>query len=108
MIWDYIRDFFVQYITGGWTSSGEQCSCYIGNFTNTARDTYEDVYTEGFYLKLGDVINGGTDSQLQYICFGDWLATTLTIICMCLIVAFAIWLVIWVFKAVAHAFLLRK
>lgn len=40
--------------------------------------------------------------------FEEWLCHTTTIVCMCLIVVFSIWLVRWVFKAVSSAFLLRR
>lgn len=67
----------------------------------------ENIFTspEETLLETYEVMNIEGYGSLY---FGDWLSHCATIICMCLIVAFAIWLVCWVFKAVAHAFLLRR
>lgn len=102
MIWNYIRDFIVQYITGGTNSLGDTFNCFVG-----ANDYDNYFSTSDFYVKCGNFTGGG-EEWLQYITLGDWLATTLTIICMCLIVVFAIWLVRFVFKLVSSAFLLRR
>lgn len=96
MLWDIIRDFIVQYITGGYTSSGEGYSCSLGTWL---QDDSEFLATTGDL----DVVNFG----VYQMGLGDWLATTITIICMCAIVFFGYWLVRWIFKAVSSAFLLK-
>lgn len=102
MIWNFIRDFIVENITGGYNSNLDYFSGSLGYGFNLEGNEITDTEQLAF--------NVGYDGLGKPVYFnvGDWLATTLTIICMCLIVAFAIWLVIWVFKAVAHAFLLRR
>lgn len=107
MIWNFIRDFIVENITGGVTSTGVRYACSIGY----ANYWLDGVNEDGEPLTgdlLNYVVNSTPDNYQITLSFSDWLATTLTTICMCLIVAFAIWLIIWVFKAVAHAFLLRR
>lgn len=108
MLWDIIRDFIVEHITGGVSSNGDVFSGTIGSLMWSRSGAYVDdglVTTSSAWL-----FNIGSDGDglTYYIGLGDWLATTLTIIAMCLIVAFAIWLVRWVFKAVSSAFLLRR
>lgn len=106
MLWNIIRDFIVQYITGGNSSAG-----LVYQPVSAGR---VDVFLNGelddtIELGTSTIFSLGTDSTgfSYYISLSDWLATTLTIICMCLIVAFAIWLIRWVFKAVSSAFLLK-
>jgi len=105
MIYTYIRDFLVTYIFGGHTSDGDSFGGLVGHFRTTESgigpgfidDTYLPL--SGYNDYIGDNIEG--------ICLGDWLSTTFTIIIMCMIVAFCIWLVRWIFKAVSSAMLLK-
>lgn len=97
MIWDYIRDFFVQYIFGGYTSNEVGYGGVIGQDYTTALDI-------GF--NFGESDSSGNFSA-QLLTLGDWLSTTATIICMVLISICFILLVRWIFKAVASAFLLK-
>lgn len=86
MLWDLIRDFFVQYIFGGTSYSG-------------------DVYTPSIG-GLGEIFL----NDLEFTFFGnsyniaDWLSTTATIIVMCLIIWFFIKLTIYFFKQGAGLF----
>lgn len=98
MLWDIIRDFIVQYITGGYTSVGDYYDVLLCEFTN------EEV---SWYIKTGQPETEITAYNGFYISTGDWLATTITIVIMCLLVVFAVWLVRWIFKAVSSAFLLK-
>jgi len=108
MIWDYIRDFIVQYITGGYDSLGNGYFVSAGFIHSVDMSTgqIDESYSgdfNSFIYKIDDTIDGYSN----FIGMSDWLATTITIICMCLIVVFAIWLVRWVFKVVSSAMLLK-
>lgn len=81
-LYDLIYDFIVTYLFPTDTPTGSQ-----------------DWALSDFEVTLQ---NGMSISMQQWICH------TITIIAMCLIVVFAIWLVRWVFKAVSSAFLLRR
>lgn len=87
MLWDFIRDFFVQYIFGGVDSQEN----YYGGMI------CEGLTTDSSVLHIFD-----TD-----ITIGSWLSTTMTIICLVLISICFILLVRWLFKAVTSAFLLK-
>lgn len=106
MLWNIIRDFIVEHITGGYNSSGKLIFTHIGQVI-TLSGGEEEANILG---SLNDIISpvGSIEGAQYTLGFADWLATTLTVICMCLIVAFAIWLVRWVFKAVSSAFLLKR
>lgn len=109
MLWDIIRDFIVQNITGGSLSDGTIISGgYLGHIS--VYDINNELVDSGVYQTTEyDVLKIGSSSDASvFINYADWLATTFTIISMCLIVVFAIWLVRWVFKAVSSAFLLRR
>lgn len=107
LIWDYIRDFLVQYIFGGFDSLGNSYGCQVGFFTNNSFE-YDSASTSDLYVNIGDVgLNNNLEGIFQYITLGDWLSTTCTIIIMCLIVVLFALLVRWVFKTVVSAFLLK-
>jgi len=105
MIWDYIRDFIVQYITGGTTSLDDSYNGFIGSVYGLDPDYGGDyAYTSEIFVPFKGNLGG---NEMGWICFGDWLATTITVVIMVLLVVFAVWLVRWVFRAVTSAFLLR-
>lgn len=101
MIWDFIRDFFVQFIFGGYTSDGMS---YSGMFCYNLIDGDEYGTFDTHALTMVD--SDGTNVAIT-IGWGDWLSTTATIICMCLIVFLLICLVRWIFRVVSSAFLLK-
>lgn len=110
MIWDFIRDFFVQFIFGGTCSDGSSFGGLIGAFINTDGDYLLGKGDEVYYsngticLSTMEVESLGHE---WYITLGDWLSTTATIIVMCLIVFLLICLVRWIFRAVSSAMLLK-
>lgn len=101
LIWDYIRDFLVQNIFGGWLSDGTYVDTCFG-FDNGGGS----IIGNDIYYTLNGYISATTGTDVT-ISLSDWLATTTTIIIMCLIVVLFAMLVRWVFKTVVSAFLLR-
>lgn len=77
MLWDLIRDFFVQHIFGGCDSLGVQFSGLV----MMDGDTDELWYTSN--LPIGKIDFYG---EPLYISMGDWLSTTATIISISIIV----------------------
>lgn len=111
MLWNIIRDFIVEHITGGTTSNFQFYNPSLGEFYIMKDGYVDDVLFSGtgatyvstnFFLE--DV---GMTEPVAYMSIGDWLATTITAIIMVLLVVFAVWLVRWIFKAVSSAFLLK-
>ena len=80
VLWDIIRDFFVQFIFGGIDSLGEiyggvVCSTYVsepGIGDLPPIEEYQPLYGEEFSFNIGD----------YQVSLGDWLSTTATIICL--------------------------
>lgn len=106
MIWDYIRDFIVQYITGGTTSTYDYYNAFWGEMSVT-----DTIYGEGYDAYTGNEIFFDVAKPNGFIFsinFCDWLATTITGVIMVLMVVLACMLVRWIFKLVASAFLLRR
>lgn len=105
MLWDIIRDFIVEHLTGGVTSSGNFYYCTLANtdiFVNGVYDSTEPLDSSTPFINLEGVGNISYGFGL-----GDWLATTITAVIIVLLVVFAVWLVRWIFKAVSSAFLLK-
>lgn len=106
MLWDLIRDFFVQFIFGGYSSSGDYFGGLLGhifisgNITNTDMDAYSsDVLTP-----IGNVLIEGELPDVGWLSIGDWLSTTATIIILCLLIFVFIKITIWLFKQGANLF----
>lgn len=85
MLWDLIRDFFVQHVFGGTDSIGDSFECRIGTFYNSDLETTTG-FSEDLMIPIGNMIDKGTDKSIQYISFGDWLSTTATAIAITIIV----------------------
>ena len=79
LIWDIIRDWFVQYIFGGASSNGDFYSGgMVGSFWSTGNGDANANLGE-YYIP----ISGYCDSipgQVNYIALSDWLSTTATLI----------------------------
>lgn len=100
-LWNLIRDFFVEHIFGGWTSSGDLIdSNIVGRvFDNNGSST--DMALSGSYyipVGFGIVDNEGTYAGSLNMTLGDWLSTTFTIITLILLVIFLYIFVKWIFK----------
>lgn len=107
MLWDIIRDFFVQYIFGGYLSNGDFYYGMIGhaNIYNVNGSWVDsiDVDTLVYTTNIG-VVDGYSSNDSAFISLGDWLSTTFTIITLCLICFFFLKLTIYLFKMGANLF----
>lgn len=110
-LWNLIRDWFVQYIWGGITSSGNIFYLNMGNFMYSTEDNMETYngFTESTYIPINvadtNYMGGGYQS---YMSIGDWLSTTSTIIVLVLLcVAFG-FLVVGIFRLFSRMFALRS
>ena len=79
-IWNIIRDWFVQYIFGGFNSNMDFYDMgVIGNLANKDGSNF-------FIGSIGDtyvpvkLFNEGSGAEICYITLGDWLSTTATLI----------------------------
>ena len=59
------------------------------------------------YIFNGSTLSMSTTIYGQTLSMNEWLAHSTTIICMCLIVFFGIWIIKWVFKLVGGLFILH-
>ena len=104
LLFDIIRDWFVQYIWGGVLSDGETTfSCCIGMLNNDSINP-DVAFTDSTYISIGHGINGSSDSFYDYIALGDWLSTTSTIIVLVLMCVFLFLCVRYLFKVGAGLF----
>lgn len=109
MLWDIIRDFFVTYIFGGNASSGLFYTGFFGQFfcvdsSGSQVDTLNTA-TLDTYVKLDNFLISDFDANTYlYICVGDWLSTTFTIITLILICYMFLRITIWLFKFGAGLF----
>ena len=102
VIWDLIRDWFVTYIFGGITSSGDiyggvisqgeyvESPCFIGP---NGQEVCADPYYEFIYADQWTFTIGG-----QTISLGDWLSTTATIITLIALVVFFYFIIRYLFR----------
>lgn len=111
LLWDIIRDWFVQFVFGGNTSSGEEFGGSIGyGWLNSGDANIEGdpLFSSG---RLGVVLSGFSDSYTGYVdeanhvtsgdlvlSLGDWLSTTATIITLIALCLFLFLAVKWVFN----------
>ena len=80
MLWDLIRDFFVQQIFGGYDSNGVDYPLVLGVDPNSG-DEFNN-----FILCFPIGLNGDDLARPMYIGLGDWLSTTATAISITIIV----------------------
>lgn len=86
MLWDLIRDFFVQHVFGGVDSTGTPFLTTGGYLTFIINGEIDDQYNGS----LGDIVYKiGGDSYTGDInmSMADWLSTTATAIAITIIVA---------------------
>lgn len=107
MLWDIIRDFIVEHITGGYNSAGTGYITTIGTLFNAENETSGIGTNVNTFIEVTNFYNLDEGGYFSYMTLGDWLATTITAVIMILLVVFAVWLVRWIFKAVSSAFLLK-
>ena len=82
MLWDIIRDWFVEYVWGGVTSNNTTFGGYIGSINNNL------TKSNNLMLKIGE----------NSLSLGDWLSTTSTIIVLVLMCAFLFLVVRYLFR----------
>lgn len=77
MLWDLIRDFFVQHVFGGYLSNGDFINTMLSDYSN------EEIT---WFIPTGDDIVDVTTHNGFAITLGDWLSTTATAISITIIV----------------------
>ena len=96
LIWDIIRDWFVQFIFGGIDSNGDVFSGIVGSQYVSEPgigqlpgfEGYEAIYGEEFYFNIGN----------YQISIADWLSTTATIITLVAMVVFFYLIIRYLFR----------
>lgn len=100
MLWDLIRDFIVQHITGGYNSVGQEFQVFGG-----ATKYYEGGNMELDSVSLNGIlyqINDSPDGLPYYLGLSDWLATTLTAISIIFILVACVMFVVKIIKLVGN------
>lgn len=100
MLWDIIRDWFVQYIFGGTLSNGDIVNGNLGSFMFQG---FSDggLDTSSLYLPLNA---SSLDGNIIGVSLGDWLSTTATIIMVVLLLIMLLSLVRFVIRQVCGLF----
>ena len=93
MLWDVIRDFFVQYVFGGLDSSDNAYSVTLGDLGGG------ETFNEELCFRIGLGSNG---SVQRLINISDWLSTTATIISLVIIVYLCCMLIKQIYNICAH------
>ena len=100
MLWDIIRNFFVEYIFGGVSNSTGEFQYFggcVGYFWNNENDLSGHAETSTIYLPI-NVFNENEGSVMNYISIGDWLSTTATIITLIGLCFFLFLVLRWCFR----------
>lgn len=102
MLWDIIRDWFVQYIFGGYASDGNYYYGIVGNNAWVEGDNINTSISDNsvFYLPMQGW-NADELGAIKYISLADWLSTTATIITLIAGCVLLFLLVKWLFKLFA-------
>ena len=102
MLWDIIRDFFVQYVFGGIDSNEHFYETMFG-FGHGFNDGAEEIeYTNAIFVKLDNFLS--TDFDGVSVNIGDYLSTTFTIITLVIMFIVMCLLVRWCFRVMKGAF----
>lgn len=104
MLWDLIRDFFVQHITGGYLSNGTFIPTILGHMSVFENN---EVIDSGLFSTIdSDFVPLGSDGAVSfYTNISDYLATTLTIISLILILVACCMFVWKLIKVVGRLFM---
>lgn len=105
MLFTIIRDFFVEHVFGGITSTGRDVNVgYIGRLFTGSN------WVTGSGNNFGVPINASYDNVgggIQYIHLMDWLSTTATIISMIIILVLICLFIRWIFRVLSGALTMR-
>lgn len=95
MLWNLIRDFFVQNIFGGTDSLNNQINSLSLGVLKTI-DNVNFGKTSNYFVNIGGVLQNGDD--VVGITIGDWLSTTATIIVLIALCFFLYLVLRYIFK----------
>ena len=96
VLWDVIRDFFVQNVFGGYDSTGSAYFTNFGHFQTFIDGTRDDyAFYNGTELITEMFSFEGTN---YYINISDWLSTIATLTTLILLVIVLALFVRWVFR----------
>lgn len=105
LLWDIIRDWFVQYVFGGMSSGTDGNRVFygfLGRVGYLSGDSVNyDIYADSanVYVPLGSTwLDTGSEEPINLISLGDWLSTTATIITLIALCLFLFLAVKWVFN----------
>lgn len=101
-LWNIIYDFFEQYVFGSSQFPGNRL---VSGFISDVGD-YTNTYTCSFYVPVNGY-DASYEGVVSYMCLGDWLCTTSTIITLVgLFIAITL-LIISLFKWIVRLVSLR-
>ena len=106
-LWNLIRDFYVQYIFGGWTSRSVAVSNGYLGYMRGVDSSAGTGNTSNTYVPVGTLINQH-GNIVTHITMGDWLSTTFTIITLIVFVCILFIFLRWLFKVVSGLILLKN
>lgn len=97
LLFDIIRDWFVMNIWGGFTSTEESYSGFLGLVCTEEGNT--DWLTTAFgFLPINVYSDNNSTGQFNWISIGDWLSSISTIIVMILLCIVFGLMVRWLFR----------
>lgn len=90
LLWDIIRDWFVQYVFGGFTSVGQPYGGRLGQFMLSGGNA-TSYRCYNIYFPINMITS--SNEQVIGVSVGDWLSTTATLIVM-ISVCVALWFLV--------------
>lgn len=108
-LWNLIRDWFVQYIWGGVDSfDNTYGNNNIGYVFSSTDEITQNTNVSSFFIPLVKSYEDNMGVYVDYICLGDWLSTTSTIIVLILTVVCLGYLIVNLFKMFSNIFSLKR
>ena len=101
LLWDIIRDWFVQYIFGGYDSNGQSFSALVC-WSDKDGELIDNYTNDTIFLELKDMWGDGIKVSM-----GDWLSTTATLIVIIAVCVALFFLVRYFFRMFAGLFSTR-
>lgn len=108
-LWNIIRDFFVEFIFGGYNSEGIDFNNNVfGHFFYSENGRLNDFgIANSPIIKMDNLVNEDTGLNTTYLMLGDWLSTTATIITLIGICILLWCFVRWLFRLTSNLITLR-